>query len=279
MGELQGRVALVTGASRGIGAAIAQRFAAEGAVVAVTARSLDPHPHLPGTLLETARCIERNGGEALVVAADLCDPEARTRVVEDTLARLGRIDILVNNAAAAFYMPFEVVSEKRYRVAFDLNVRAPFDLAQRVLPGMRERKRGWILNISSATAKLPQGPPFDGYAVRGGALLYGATKAALDRMSGGLAAELHADGIAVNSLSPVAAVMTPGAVALGVVSKEFEEQAESVEAMAEASVALCSPQEPEITGRILFCTPLLEEIGRPVRTLDGKEIFENRVRE
>ena len=97
MGELQGRVALVTGASRGIGAAIAQRFAAE---VAVTARSMDPHPHLPGTLLETARCIERNGGEAHVVAADLCDPEARTRVVDETLTRLGRIDILVNNAAA-----------------------------------------------------------------------------------------------------------------------------------------------------------------------------------
>jgi citronellol/citronellal dehydrogenase len=279
MGELQGRVALVTGASRGIGAAVAQRFAAEGAVVALTARSLDSHPHLPGTLVETARCIERNGGEAHVFEADLCDPEARTRVVEETLARLGRIDLLVNNAAAAFYMPFEAVLEKRYRVAFDLNVRTPFDLAQHVLPGMRERRRGWILNISSATAKLPQGPPFDGFAVHGGALLYGATKAALDRISAGLAAEFHADGIAVNSLSPVAAVMTPGVVALGIVPKEFEEQAESVEAMAEASLALCTPQDPEITGRILFCTPLLEELGRPVRTLDGKEIFENRVRE
>ncbi len=111
------------------------------------------------------------------------------------------------------------------------------------------------------------------------ALVTGASRGIGAAVAQRFAAEFHADGIAVNSLSPVAAVMTPGVVALGVVPKEFEEQAESVEAMAEASVALCTPQDPEITGRILFCTPLLEELGRPVRTLDGREIFENRVRE
>ncbi len=161
MGLCEGRVAIVTGASRGIGVAIAERLAAEGASVAVAARTLEPHPRLPGTLRETVAAIEKQGGRALAVQADLLDAASRARLVQETEAELGPIDILVNNAAAAFYMPFERYSEKRFRVAFEVNLRAPFELAQLVLPGMRQRKCGWILNISSATSRLPQGPPYD----------------------------------------------------------------------------------------------------------------------
>jgi len=253
------QVALVTGASRGIGVAIAERLAAEGAAVAVAARSLDSHPHLPGTLLETVRRIRESGGRAEAIQVDLLRAEGRQRVVAETESKLGPIDILVNNAAAAFYMPFDAVSARRYEVAFEVNVRAPFDLCQRVLPAMRARRRGWIVNVSSATAELPQGPPYDEWHRRGGDVLYGATKAALNRFTVGLAAELYGEGIAVNTLAPVAAVMTPGVEALGVVPDESF--TEPVEWIAEAALALCTCDPNALTGRVTYSRPLLEELG------------------
>jgi NAD(P)-dependent dehydrogenase (short-subunit alcohol dehydrogenase family) len=153
-------------------------------------------------------------------------------------------------------------------VAFEVNVRAPFDLAQRVLADLRARGGGAIVNVSSDTAKPPR-PPFSEFDRSGGASLYGATKAALDRISVGLAAELAGDGIAVNSLSPVAAVLTPGVLALGVVPEAWRETAEPVECMAEAALALCERRDPPISGRILYSRPFLAELGRAVRALDG----------
>jgi citronellol/citronellal dehydrogenase len=99
-------------------------------------------------------------------------------------------------------------------VTFAANVRAPLVLAQLVAPGMRERRRGWVVNVSSASAEPPQGPPYAECDRKGGMHLYAASKSALNRLTGGLAAELHGDGIAVNTLAPVAAVMTPGVEAL-----------------------------------------------------------------
>ena len=272
MGILDGKVALVTGASRGIGTAIAERLAAEGAAVGVTARSLDSHPKLPGTLRETVETIESRGGRALAIQGDLLEEADRARAVEETRKHLGPIDILVNNAAASFYIPFEKVSSKRFHVAFEINARAPWDFSQQVFPDMRAAGRGWILNISSATSTLPSGPPYDTFAAEGGATLYGSTKAFLERMTAGLAAELNAASIAVNSLAPVAAVLTPGALAVGVIPDAYKASAEPVECMAEAALALCEPVEPMITGRILYSTPFLEELGRAARTLDGSAV-------
>ncbi len=157
-------------------------------------------------------------------------------------------------------MPFDRYSEKRFRVAFEVNLRAPFELAQLVLPGMRQRKRGWILNISSATSKLPQGPPYAAWQKQGGDLLYATTKAALNRFTAGLAAEVCDEGIAVNSLAPVAAVLTPGAEAQGVIPEGTP--FEPVEVMAEAALVLCSCDPQQLNGRIAYSGPLLEELGR-----------------
>ena len=179
----------------------------------------------------------------------------------------------MNNAAAAFYMPFEQFSEKRFGVMVALNLRAPFALTQLVLPGMRSRKRGWILNISSATAKHPS-PPFDEFSLHGGAILYGTTKAALDRLSSGLAAEVHADGIAVNALSPVAAVRTPGATAHELLPEDRPDWIEPMEVMVEAAVALCTGDPRTLTARVAYSRPLLEELGRTPRTLDGTAAYQ-----
>jgi NAD(P)-dependent dehydrogenase (short-subunit alcohol dehydrogenase family) len=268
MGDLEGKVALVTGASRGIGAAIAKRFAAEGAAVAVTARSLESHPTLPGSLLETVDWIEARDGRASAIQADLADAASRGTIIEQAVRELGPIDILVNNAAAAFYLPFMKISANRFRVAYELNVTAPWELTQGVYPGMQEKGEGWVLNISSVTSVHPKGPPYDDFSKTSG--LYGSTKAALERMTSGLAAALSDAGIWVNSMAPVGAVMTEGAVALEVVPEKAQREAESLEAMAEASLALCTTRDPKLTGRITYCTPLLEELGRGVRSLDSR---------
>ena len=150
---LAGRVALVTGASRGIGAAIARRFGAEGARVALVARSLEPGSggHLAGSLRETAEVDRRGGGDALPIVADLSDPACdRAAIVAEVGRELGPVDVLVNNAAACFYLSIDETSERRLRVAYEVNVITPYLLTKAVVPGMRARGAGWIVNITSA---------------------------------------------------------------------------------------------------------------------------------
>ena len=153
MGALDGRVAIVTGASRGIGAAIAERLAADGAAIAVTARTQDPgQSRFPGTINETVDGIVKTGGHAIAVPADLSHPEDRAELISRVERDLGPVDILVNNAAVTWFEPVADFDSRHYDLMFEVQVRAPFELAQLVLPGMKERHRGWILNISSMAA-------------------------------------------------------------------------------------------------------------------------------
>jgi NAD(P)-dependent dehydrogenase (short-subunit alcohol dehydrogenase family) len=269
-----GRVAFVTGASRGIGAAIAERLAAAGAAVAATARSVDAHPPgLPGTLRDTVARIEARGGRALAIHCDVLDPASCAAAVARCREALGPIDVLVSNAAAGPYRPFEKLSPRDFEVTFAANVRAPLLLAQLVAPDMRARRRGWIVHVSSASAEPPQGPPYGPWESQGGMHLYAASKAALNRLTAGLAAELHADGIAVNALAPVAAVMTPGVEALGATRWIEPSMLEPIEAIAEAALALATC-DASLTGRVTYSLPLLRELGREVRALDGRAIAE-----
>jgi NAD(P)-dependent dehydrogenase (short-subunit alcohol dehydrogenase family) len=146
-------------------------------------------------------------------------------------------------------------------------------LVQLALPDMRAKRRGWILNISSATAIHPEGPPYIEFARKGGSHLYAAAKAALDRLTTGLAAELHEDGIAVNTLAPVAAVITEGVRAVGADRWIEPSMIEPVEAMAEAALVLCSGDPATQTGRVTYSLKLLESLGRKVHTLDGRALL------
>ena len=256
--ECEGRVALVTGASRGIGAAIAERLAEAGAKVAVSARTLDRDPKYEGSLTETVERIRAAGGEAVAVQADISKSDDRRRMVAETVEALGPIDILVNNAAVTFFLPFDEFPEKRYQLMFEVQVRAPYELAQLVVPSMRERKRGWILNITSRAGVHPQGPPFDDI-YKSGFTVYGMVKAALDRFTTGLAAEVYDDGIAVNSLAPWDNVMTPGAGAHDLV-EGF--RIEGPELIAQAALALCTGDPAKLTGRVAYSQPLLAELQR-----------------
>jgi NAD(P)-dependent dehydrogenase (short-subunit alcohol dehydrogenase family) len=269
-----GRIALVTGASRGIGKAIARRLAAEGARVAVTGRSLAPGSHaLGGSLQETVEEIRRAGGQAIAVAADLADPavDRRGLVRRAEEAFGGLVDILVNNAAAPreFQHRFQDVPLRSFLTALEVNVWAAWELAQCVIPGMQANGSGWILNISSRAAGPIAGPPFRSSPV-GSQSLYGATKAMLDRLTSGAAMDLYGDRIAVNALAPEAAVATENARSLLELPPQMVEPPET---MAEAALALCSCDPRSLTGRVTYSLSLLVELQRPVRTLDGASLL------
>lgn len=267
-GRFSGRRAIVTGASRGIGAGVAERLAAEGAAMALVARTVEGHDRLVGSLQETADRLAVYGVPVALVPVDLSDPEARSRVVDTAAERLGGpIDILVNNAAAAMYGDVADMPLKRRRLLFELNVHAPLDLAQAAIPAMRAAGEGWMVNVSSATSRPWAGPPFVLGSQGAATTAYGASKAALNRMTNGLGAELDGTGIRANTIEPRAAVLTEGADAL-VGGKLRADQVETLEQMVEAVVALCDCPA-DVTGASMVSLDLLAEWDIEVRSLDG----------
>jgi citronellol/citronellal dehydrogenase len=256
-GSCEGKVALVTGGSRGLGKAIAVRLAAEGATVAVAARTLDPDDKYVGSLRETCDEITTAGGRAIAVQADLSDGHDRARLVTDVSEQVGSPDILVNNAAVTFLRSLDEFPERRVKLMFEMHVFAPLHLVQLVLPAMRERKQGWIVNMTSVAADHPPGPPFSEFDSSAGFGVYGMAKAAQDRLTGSLAAELYADGIAVNAAAPSDPVATPGAGTLDLAKTKTED----ISLITETAFRLCTADPATFTGQVVRTQTFLREVG------------------
>lgn len=185
MGKLNGKVAVVTGASKGIGAAIAERLGSEGASVVVNYASDRAGAE------RVAKQIESRGGKALVVKADVSKKEDIDKLFGETTVRFGRVDILVNNAGVYEFRPLESIDSDHFRRHFDLNVLGLLLTTQKAVQHMNNGG-GSIINISSVVAKTPPA----------GASVYSATKGAVDVVTRSLAQELGPRKIRVNSLSP-----------------------------------------------------------------------------
>lgn len=185
MGSLKGKTALVTGGARGIGAAIAERLARDGAAVAVNYSKSSAEAEAVVARIESA------GGKATAHKADLSSPGQAKALVAAVLKEHGRLDILVNNAGMADFAPLEAVDEKHVRAHFDLNVNGPIFAAQAAAPHL-PKEGGRVINVSSIVSTR----------VFAGASVYAATKAALDALTRIWAAELGPKGVTVNGVAP-----------------------------------------------------------------------------
>jgi citronellol/citronellal dehydrogenase len=196
-GRLAGKVAIITGASRGLGEYCAVGYAREGARVVIAARTTEEKdPRLPGTIYHTAKLVEEAGGEAFPVVCNVADYDSVQSMTNQVLEKWGQIDVLMTNAAVQPAGRISTIQIKHWELEFKVNVHGPFYCIRAALPSMLEQRSGNIINISSVAA-------------RGGSH-YGATKRAVESMTLGLANELRENQIAVNALKPVGGIETPG---------------------------------------------------------------------
>jgi len=200
MASLKGKTLFVTGASRGIGLAIAKRAAQDGANIVIVAKTTDPNPKLEGTIHSAAQEIEAAGGVALAVACDIRQEDEVQRAVEQAVSRFGEIDICVNNASAISLTPIEKTEMKRFDLMFSVNTRGTFLVSKMCLPHLKKSKNPHILTLSPPLDMKPQW--FSGHVA------YSIAKFGMSLCVLGLADELKADGIAVNALWPRTAIAT-----------------------------------------------------------------------
>jgi len=261
--NLSGKVVVVTGASRGIGADIARIFAAEGGRVVCAARTLREGDHpFTGALETTVADIRASGGEAHAVAANIAEPAECEKLIEAARTLCGPVDVLVNNAALTYYIPVKDYALSKWVRSWQVNLHAPFYLSQLVLADMIPRKSGAIVNISSGAAIGPgRGPYADTAAGARGGTCYGAEKAALERFTQGLASEVYQHGISVTSLAPSQVVPTPGTVHHKLVASLDDPKGETPLLMAQAALLLASEPVEKVSGRVTYSQQILKEFG------------------
>ena len=244
---LEGKVAIITGSSRGIGKAIALAMAKEGADIVVAARTEVEQERMPGTISQTAQMIKQMGRRVLAIRTDISDDQQVAEMVERTVAEFGHIDIIVNNAGIGSYDSVLDISVKRWDLIMAVNLRGTFICTKMVLPYMVNQKSGHIINISSILATTIRG-----------SVAYGVTKAGIIRFTQGLARELKKFGIAANVLCPSftdtegVRLLSPGVDTSGFQSPE----------MWGRYAALVASQDPKnFLGKVLFVEDLRQELG------------------
>jgi citronellol/citronellal dehydrogenase len=206
MASLKGKVLFITGASRGIGKAIALKAAADGACIAVASKTTEPHPKLPGTIYQTAEEIRHLGGEAVPIPLDIRNEAEIYAAVEETIKQFGKIDILINNASAIHLQNTNSLSVKQYNLMYDINVRGTFFCSQACIPHLKKAPNPHILMMSPPLNKKSKFlKPH---------IAYSASKYAMSMCVLGLAAEFARDGIAVNALWPQTIINTSALLAI-----------------------------------------------------------------
>jgi NAD(P)-dependent dehydrogenase (short-subunit alcohol dehydrogenase family) len=268
--DLTGKVAIITGASRGVGKQAALDFAKRGAKMVLAARTVEPDSVLPGTIGETLKQIEDLGGEAIAVATDLAKEEDLKAPVDAALGHFGGVDILINNAAATtgdiWGKPFSELTRAEWLYQFDVNLHAPFTLTQLCVPIMEKRGGGRIINVSTGSGEVfrqPEELPKLGaigkfsLAVPG----YYSSKRALDRFGNCMAPELHTKNIAIIG-------MHPGLVSTEIVQIRVKERGLDDSAAVPMTVPsrmlvyFASCENPsEYTGRLFWAEREMAQLG------------------
>ncbi len=262
MKQLDGKVAIVTGASRGVGEYMAREFAKEGCDVVVAARTEEvKDPKLPGTIFSTVEELRAFGVRAIAVRCDVTDEESVNAMVQRTLDEFDRVDILVNNAGIMLPARLVDMPLKRWDLIWRVNVRGAIAASKAVLPTMIKQRDGVIFNISSIAADQ------DG----AGNISYKLTKHALRQLSEGLANEERANNIRVFALSPLGWVPTPGTLyhRLDETMPGVSPMLERPEAMGRAAIWLCGEEAKPLSGQHFYSRTLLKE-----RVNNGVDLYQ-----
>lgn len=256
--SLDGRVAIVAGASRGIGAYIAKRLAGAGAKVAVAARTEEVRDQrLPGTIHSVTKEIQDDGGTAMPVLLNLRDLDSMEACVQTVVDEWGRLDILVNNAAIFVPGDLETVQQRHVDLSFAVNLVAPIRMMKEALPHLKAAGGGHIVNLSSGASTFPGPGPYSERA--SGDVFYGAEKAAIERFTQGQAMNLQEENISVNVLSPGRLYRTPGQKFAQNDPENPDLNFDDADDMGKATVWICEQSVQELTGHILRDTEVCEE--------------------
>jgi citronellol/citronellal dehydrogenase len=251
-GSLAGKTLFISGASRGIGLAIALRAARDGANVALIAKTSEPHPKLVGTVHTAARAIEDVGGSALAIVGDIREDEQVDAAVAAAVERFGGIDVCVNNASAINLAGIGQLEMKRYDLMQDINARGAYTVSRACVPHMRGRENPHILTLSPPISLEPRWlAPHTAYTMA----KYGMTLCAL-----GLAAELRGEGIASNALWPRTLIAT-AAVQNLLGGEQAMRRARTPALYADAAHVVLTSDSRELTGRALLCEDVLLDAG------------------
>ncbi len=248
MSTLQGRVAIITGASRGIGRALALGLAKSGCYVVIAAKSTTSSEKLPGSIFSVAAEVEALGAGALPIQVDVRDEQQIENMVAKTLERFGRIDMLINNAGALFWNSLAETPAKRFDLVMDVNARAAFLCCRAVLPAMIERRWGHIINMS---------PPLD-LSMVPGRIAYAISKLGMTLLTIGLAEEVRSNNIAVNALWPVTIIESQASInhALG-----KPEMWRKPDILVDCVLRLAQKDPVEMTGQALLDEEFLRSEG------------------
>ncbi len=254
MTTLANRTLFITGASRGIGKAIALRAARDGANIVVTGKTTEPHPKLPGTIHTAAEEIREAGGDALAVAMDVRDEAQVATAIAQAVDRFGGIDILVNNASAISLTPTLETPLKRFDLMHQVNTRGTFLCTQQAIPHLRRAANPHVLNLAPPLQSTLNARWFAPH------LAYTMAKYGMSLCVLGMAEEFKADGIAVNALWPRTAIDTE---AIRLIAGEDTRRARTrkVEIMGDAAHVILTKPSRECTGRFFIDDEVLREAG------------------